>query len=825
LPIDPFPSEAELFTAGDVISDAANRIEAEEALRATFQHAALGMIHLAPDGRFIRINDRFCEMLGYGRGELLQRTLAQITHPNDVEASRALLRRCLAGEIETFGMEKRYLKKSGTPLWAHLTVSLARNPQGRPHYLIGVVQDITSRRQADEALRESERRLSLALEAGNLGLWELDLKNGTLEASERCKAHYGRSPEDEITPEIVMRSVHPEDRGRRARALAQAIDARGEYHCEYRILWPDGSIHWLNARGHVVCGEDGAPRRMVGVLFDTTAEKRVAAELRRLNDTLEERVRERTQQLRSEVEERERAQQAERDSEARYAAVFQHTTAGIILLNVAEDGRFVYEAVNPRHERLTGMPAGYFVGRTSYDLFPPALADRLIARYRRCLESGAPLTYEDDFPYPAGHRSLQATVVPVRDADGAIKKLLVSTHDLTERKQAEEAMRQAQKMEAVGQLTGGVAHDFNNLLTAVLGNLELLSHRTTDPGQRRLVDGALRAAERGAKLTQQLLAFARRQRLEPKPVEVNRLIAGMSEMLLSTIGATVRIETVLSDGLWPAMLDLNQVELILLNLAINARDAMPGGGVLTIKAENLRLAAPDSRLELAAGEYVVLSVADTGAGMSEEVRARAFEPFFTTKEVGKGSGLGLSQVYGIARQLGGSVDITSQPQAGTLVRVYLPRAQTAAVPSGCALESAPLGAPRRERILVVDDDRDVREFVLSCLTNFGYRVTHASEGRAALKLIEREAIDLLLADYAMPEMNGAELAREARRLRPRLKVLFMTGYAQAAPLEGEIDGTPVLRKPFKLAGLAAALRAAIGEAGPQDSALQPSAPG
>jgi PAS domain S-box-containing protein len=797
-------------SAAGLLGDAFARKEVEAALRATFELAAVGMALVDVGGRWLRVNARLCHILGYTREELERLTFRDITHPDDLADNLVLVRRLLAGEIDTYDIEKRYLRKDGAPIWAHVAVSLVRDEDGEPHCLVCVVEDITERKRAQEALRDSEQRLSVALKAGQLGSWQLDLATNELTASDTYKEIFGLPPDAAFTYEMLLSLVHPEDRERRRAAVAQAIATGVDYDIEYRSLWPDGSVHWVMARGRVINDRDGKPLRLVGVALDTTERHRSEDELRRLNDTLEQRVRQRTRQLESEIERRARAREALRASEARYAAVFEHTSAGIILLSVMPDGRFVYDAVNPTHERFTGMTAAEFAGVTSHDLFPRELADRLVERYRRCVETEAPLSYEDTFPYRAGTRVLQATVVPIRDGAGKISTLLISTHDVTQRKQAEEALRQGQKMEAVGQLTGGVAHDFNNLLTAVLGNLELLGHRVDDPGSRKLVEGAMRAAERGAKLTQQLLAFARKQRLEPKPADLNRLIAGMVDMLLSTIGATVRIETVLGEGLWPAMLDANQIELVLLNLAINARDAMPKGGVLTITAENLRVGARQRPADLLPGDYVVLSVADTGTGMSEEVKARAFEPFFTTKAVGKGSGLGLSQVYGIARQLGGGVDIESRPGAGSTVRVYLPRARQAAPEPGAEPAANLVAAQPAARILVVDDDSYVRDFVASCLDSFGYDVVAAPDALAALDVIASGApVDLLLVDFAMPEINGIELVRRAKQQRPWLNVLFMTGYAHTAALDQEMAGIAVMRKPFKLNELAAAVRAAL----------------
>ena len=808
--VEPIASAAELFAASETFVETAQRLQAEEALRATFEQAAVGMAHLALDGSFMRVNRALCGILGYTERQLLQRHLRDLAHAEDVERACAAFVRLVAGEGTSYTLETRYRRSDGGVIWADLSVSLVTDERGAPRYAILVAEDVTARKRVLEALGDSERRLKLALEAGGLGSWQIDLVTGRIEACGRCRALLGLTAAAEISLATIHALAHPEDRARRKRALKEALDT-GEYDCEYRILDAEGDVRWLAARGQVVRDAEQRPVRLVGVLFDATDRKRNEEELRRLNVALTRRVRQRTRQLEGEVEERTRAQRAERASEARYAAVFQHTTAGIILLRVAADGRFVYEAVNPTHERFTGMKAADFVGLTSYDLFPRALAERLIGYYRRACDSGEPLSYEETFPYRVGARVLQATAVPIRDADGAVAKLLISTHDMTARKAAEETLRQGQKMEAIGQLTGGVAHDFNNLLTAVIGNLELLARQLPGAAQARLIDSAVRAAERGARLTQQLLAFARKQRLEPKPVDLNRLIEDMRDMLVSTIGATVRIETRPGESIWPAMLDANQIELVLLNLAINARDAMPAGGVITIGSA-MRSVAPGERgpAELAPGDYVVLSVADTGAGMSEEIRAKVFEPFFTTKEVGMGSGLGLSQVYGIARQLGGGVEIDSAPGAGTVVRVYLPRAEGVAARSEDARTAAEPVAHNSARILVVDDDAQVREFVAACLSGFGYDVVEAADGPAALGLVAREKLDLLLVDFAMPEMNGAELVRRARRERPGLKAMFMTGYAEVAPLEGEIDGIAVLRKPFRLGDLAARLGTVLG---------------
>jgi PAS domain S-box-containing protein len=753
--------------------------------RSTFEHAAVGVAHVALDGRFLRVNRKLCDILGYSRDALLRQRFQDLTHRDDLEADLALLKRAIASEIATFSMEKRYIRGNGEVIWADLTVSLVRDAADRPLYCLSIVSDITARKRTEEALRESEQRLALALEAGQLGSWSLDLKSEAFEVSERGKALFGLPPDAGFNYATLLSMIHPEDLQEKLAAVQRAVASGNDYEFELRTIWPDGSVHWILARGRPIYDRDGRPLRMVGTFLDTTERNRARVALQQRNDSLE----------------------------ARYAAVFEHTTAGLILLSVTPDDRFVYEAANPSHEKTTGWKSAEFIGKTAYDMFSRDVGDRLAERFRRCRDTGMPITYEDTYSFPTGTRIMQATVVPIRDLDGRVAKLLVSTHDVTERKATEEALRQSQKMEAIGLLTGGVAHDFNNLLTSILGNLELVAQRALDPTLGRLLDGARRAAERGAKLTQQLLAFARKQRLERQAVDLNRLVAGMTDILQSTIGATIRVDTALGGGeLWPAMVDVNQLELVILNLAINARDAMPNGGVLTIKLENLRISQDGHRGQLAAGDYVVLSLADNGTGMSEEVRAKAFEPFFTTKQVGRGSGLGLSQVYGIARQLGGGVDIDSRPGAGTTVRVYLPRAaQAAPEPRGMTERIDPTSR-QPARILVVDDDAEVREFVATCLTGFGYEVIEAADAKNALDIVGLDAaINLILIDYAMPEMNGAELLYQARRQRPQLKALFMTGYAPDGLTDGEIDGVAVVRKPFKIAELASQLRSALGD--------------
>jgi signal transduction histidine kinase len=386
--------------------------------------------------------------------------------------------------------------------------------------------------------------------------------------------------------------------------------------------------------------------------------------------------------------------------------------------------------------------------------------------------------------------------------------VLLVLRDMAERRRAEETLRQSQKMEAVGQLTGGIAHDFNNLLTAVIGNLDLIRGRVQDNERlRRLADNALEASRRGAKLASQLLAFSRSQRMSVGPVDLQQLFNGISGLLAQSVGPSIDVRMELDPDARLVMSDGNQLELALLNLAVNARDAMPGGGKLIISAR--RADVVDRHLPKR--DYMQLSVTDTGVGMTEEVRARAIEPFFTTKPVGQGTGLGLPQVYAVARESGGSLQIDSEIHQGTTVSLILPLAAADAVvpaPAPAVLESAdaePEAAIKNATVLIVDDDRLVRRFMSESLRSLGYEVRDTDNGVDALVLLDAQRFDLLLADFAMPGMNGAELARAAQMKQPGLPVLIVSGYANSAAVEAALGTARQLRKPFDMAELGAAV--------------------
>jgi len=390
--------------------------------------------------------------------------------------------------------------------------------------------------------------------------------------------------------------------------------------------------------------------------------------------------------------------------------------------------------------------------------------------------------------------------------------------EIRERMEVEEALRQAQKMEAIGQLTGGVAHDFNNLLTVIMGSLDNIRRQLEGPAEeldvarlRRLQSMAFQGAERASTLTSRLLAFARRQPLQPETIDVNKLAAGLTDLLQRTLGERIALETVSTPGLWLAKADPAELESALLNVAINARDAMPDGGKLTIETANVWL---DDKYVTALtepvppGQYVMVAVADTGHGMDRQTLDRVFEPFFTTKEVGKGTGLGLSQVYGFVRQSGGHIRIYSEPSAGTVIKIYLPReVDPHAKASQPQIENAPDGGS--ETILVVEDHDGLREYSTSVLRELGYRVLEASEGGEALELLTAgQDVHLLFTDVVLPGLNGRQLADQALQARPGLKVLFTTGYTRNAIVhDGRLDqGVDLISKPFTFASLAAKVR-------------------
>ncbi len=500
-------------------------------------------------------------------------------------------------------------------------------------------------------------------------------------------------------------------------------------------------------------------------------------------------------------------------SETRYRHLYNHTP--IALHSTNADARLI--DVNDTWLALFEYTRHAVVGRSPADFMTPESAQRYRDRaWPDMLASGGALRVVDYQFVTRSGRVFDGRLSAAGsfDADGRFLRTSSAIADVTAELRAERMLRQAQRLESVGQLTAGIAHDFNNLLTAILGNLELLSKQPPrEPAYTdRLIARAKSAAERGAKLTSQLLAFSRQQKIAAEPLDLNQVITGMLPLLRSTIGDSIGINLQPAPGLFAALGDSTQLELAILNLAINARDAMPNGGVITIATANVTLGEPAWPEEPAPGDYVAVRVSDTGFGIADVVRERMFEPFFTTKEIGKGSGLGLPQVLGVLKQLGGGLTVRTAPNEGTCISMFLPGAAPAPAgmgePSaGCSAEAAPIVC---RRILLVDDDADVRSITADMLENSGHQVVQASSGAAALDVLNRaeSPVELVLADLAMPGINGVELAAIVRLTWPALPVLLMTGYADTSLTSPDADHE-VLRKPFLAAELAASLQRAI----------------
>ena len=476
--------------------------------------------------------------------------------------------------------------------------------------------------------------------------------------------------------------------------------------------------------------------------------------------------------------------------------------------------------VNKIAENWYARPRAEIVGRTICEMLPRALCDQIRPQMEMAL-SGKPVTFEQPATYPDGiARRVLGSYIPHIAADGEIQGYFALVEDVTAQRETEDRLRQAQKTEALGKLTGGIAHDFNNLLGIILGNIEILrDQHSEDPESVKLIDAALNASLRGGEMTQRLLSFSRKQALTPRAIRVNDLISNTAILLHRTIASSIHIETVLAEDLWPAMVDAGQLENAIVNLSVNARDAMPDGGELTIETANTEIEndmATGGADGLAPGSYVIITVSDSGTGMPSDILNHIFEPFFTTKEVGKGSGLGLSMVYGFAKQSGGQVKVYSEPGEGTSVRIYLPKANCdAATPTTDQPRELDSPTGRGEIILVVEDAEDLRGVAVAHLQSLGYTVLQAGDGRTALaQLQKRSDIDLLFTDIILPGgMNGSELARLARARYPNLRSLFASGYSRnALAHQGRIEeGVRLIDKPYRRHDLARAVRAALDE--------------
>jgi len=634
-------------------------------------------------------------------------------------------------------------------------------------------------RTAEISRLENEERLRLATEHADIGFWDVDDVNQVLHWPPIVKATFGISADVPVSMADFYAGLHPDDAAATAAAYAAAADPdrRALYDVEYRTIGKeDGIVRWVAAKGRGIFDDNGRCLRVVGTAIDITHRKSMEAKLLDLTQTLEKRIAETSADL---------------------DRIWSN--AGDLLLVVDKDA--VVRRINPAACRLLGWSEYEMIGRTMLDiLYPEDLQTSLQALAKAATE---PLKgFENRYVTRNGDvRTISWTTAPEASLIYAYGR------DVTEQRArqaeldaAQAALRQSQKMEAMGELTGGVAHDFNNLLTPIIGALDLLQRRGIGgERERRLIAGAMQSSERAKTLVQRLLAFARRQPLQPLPIDIAELVDSIHELIASTIGPHIKVVVDVPRDLPAARADPNQIEMALVNLVVNARDAMPQGGTVRISAAT-EFIEGGHRAKVRRGEYVRLSVADAGVGMNAETLARAVEPFYSTKGIGKGTGLGLSMVHGLVLQLGGGLTIQSLPGAGTTVELWLP-VSTDRVISTATVPSTMPSVSFSGTVLLVDDEEAVRITIADMLLDLGYSVIEASSAEEALTL-SRGRFDMMITDHLMTGMNGTDLARVLRSARPDLPVLLVSGYAD---LEGLDPSLPRLTKPFRKDDLAAIL--------------------
>ena len=754
---------------------------------------------------------------------------AQI-HPVDRDRIERSLRAVIEGTETIWTGEYRFRRADGSYAEVLDRGYVIRGADGHAVRMIGAMLDISERKRAEAALRESDDRLRLATAAARIGTFDYRVRSGDLIWDECCRELFGVPPGAPVSYDgTFLAGLHPEDRAQVDAAVRQSMEpgGSGRFSAEYRTIGlQDGVERWVSAQGETHF-YGGAPDRLIGTVLDITDRKRAEQALRESEALARENI--------------ERVQLA-----LAAGAIIGIWNWDLVSDRLTVDEAFVHAfGLDPALGRV-GLSLEQVLATVHPDDKPAmsAAIGKAIARggayaqqYRvrradgkyywieangrvQQAPDGTPLNFPGVLIDVEKRRAVEAerdrVAAELRALNETLEQRVAErTADLL---RAEEQLRQSQKMEAVGQLTGGLAHDFNNLLTGVIGSLELMKTRIAQGRIKdvdRYVEAAQGAANRAAALTHRLLAFSRRQTLDPKPTDVNRLVSGMEEMVRRTAGPAIAVETVGPADLWATLVDPGQLENALLNLCINARDAMPDGGRITVEAANQRLDRRAARVrDMEPGEYVSLCVTDNGTGMTPEVAAKALDPFFTTKPIGQGTGLGLSMIYGFAKQSGGQVRIHSEVGKGTTVCLYLPRHLGAAEAPEPASELA--DAPRAETgqaVLVVDDEPTVRMLVKEVLEDLGYTAIEAADGAAGLKVLRSDVrVDLLVTDVGLPGgMNGRQLADAARVVRPSLMVLFITGYAENAVVShGHLDpGMHVLPKPFAMEALASRIKALI----------------
>jgi len=664
-----------------------------------------------------------------------------------------------------------------------------RDQSGKIDRWFGTNTEITEQRRIEQALRESEERLRLAQQVARVGTFDWDIRSGVNRWTPELEGMYGLRPGAFALTIVAWEElVHPEDRAGAVEKVRVSME-NGSFEGEWRVIWPDNTVHWLYGRGWVFKDEAGEPLRMIGVNIDIT--------------------------------ERKMAEQALRESEIRYGTLTEALPA--IIYTTSPDGETDY--VNSRWHEYTGLTFQESASRRFDSPIHPD--DRRTVQSRRGEAMRNRLAYETEFRLRRAdglYRWFHCRAVPLHNDGGHLVKWLGISSDVDDEKKAEDHLRQSQKMEAIGRLAGGVAHDFNNLLTGISGfNSMLMDALGEEPELLGFAKEVQGAAERAGALTRQLLTFSRRERSQPKILDLNEVVLSMRTLLGRVIGEDIEIITVLAPDTGSVLVDPVQLDQVIMNLAVNARDAMPDGGRLTFQTATLIVSPEQARQSSAVpGQYVTVEVADTGFGMDAETSTRLFEPFFTTKEEGKGTGLSLATVYGAVHQNGGFISVESEPGAGARFRVYLPKCVDKLLKTNASepFQTA-LNAGAGQTVALVEDDVTVRQFTAALLAKQGYRVIEAGTPGDAIKLVGecREPILALVTDVLMPEMRGTELAKRLRDLRPGLPVLYISGYSDRTFLSpGALEGAAFLQKPFTAAELSNALRQLLAGAPgvPQD---------